>query len=461
MTTREGYLSEDTIAALSTPTGGAIAIVRLSGPDAPRIHTAVVRTEQKMIPRKMVLASLYSNSDEVLDQAAVVGFVQPESYTGEHLFEYHIHGNAWIAHRLLETLLHQGARQALPGEFSFRAVRNGKLSLFQAQAVADLIAAPNDAAVNLALEKITGSQSEAIATLGKDLRNLAAFAEVGIDFADQDVDEVSLVRLKQKLAGTLTTLQDLSETYRRGVQLQDGIRVAFVGLPNAGKSSFFNALLGEDRSIVSDIAGTTRDVVRERLTLRGKKTTLTLRLEDTAGLRKTEDQVEKFGIERTLAAIQKADLILFIIDPTTDMNAVREYWLPIQNKTPTLAVLTKIDCTEQSQLQLTHEALTQMGFSIIIEVSAITGVGITQAAETIVASCENWIRRRPGELVLTRLDHWRAVQDTLTHLNRAQSAAELELFASDLRQGLSALGPLIGETLPDDILGKIFSDFCI
>ena len=212
-------------------------------------------------------------------------FVKPDSYTGEDLVEYHIHGSPFIAQQVIERLLELGARQALPGEFSFRSVRNGKMTLFQAQAVSDLIAASNQGAVSLALEKMSGAQNRFLDELASGLRKTAALGEVGIDFADQDIDEVSLPRLRANLTPYVELLEKLQSSFSRGIRLQEGLRVAFIGSPNAGKSSFFNALLGEDRSIVSEMAGTTRDVVSEKLTLRAKNKTITLRLEDTAGLR--------------------------------------------------------------------------------------------------------------------------------------------------------------------------------
>ncbi len=463
MSQKENYLSEDTIAALSTPTGGAVAIVRMSGPHSFAIHLRLIKAaaqSTQLTLRRLTLGTLYSEAGELLDQALWAAFARPDTYTGEDLIEYHIHGNPWIAQRLLETLSTYGARQALPGEFSFRAVRNGKMSLFQAQAVADLIAATNDSAVSVALEKVTGSQAQHLTSLGQDLREIAALSEIGIDFADQDVEEVSLPRLKERLRLTIQKLEELSHTYSRGVQLQDGVRVALVGLPNAGKSSFFNALLGEDRSIVSEVAGTTRDVIRERLTLRGQKTSVTLRLEDTAGLRSTQDTVEKFGIERTLNSARNADLILWVIDPHSSFDSMEQ--LPTQSANQhIIAILTKLDTTEPEILDSARKTLNQLGISTAVEISSKTGQGISEVAKRIAEICEKSLERKPGELILTRLDHSKAVHETLVHLRRSVQVPEIDLFASDLRQALNSLAPLIGETLPDDILGKIFSNFCI
>lgn len=473
------YLSEDTIGALSTELGGAIAIVRVSGPAAFASLEKISQSHSiafQSPPRKMVRAQL-QQLDQLLDDALVVRFVGPSSYTGEDMVEYHLHGGSYIAQRVLEVLLLHGVRQALPGEFSFRSVRNGKLTLFQAQAVADLISARNDAAVGLALEKLQGSQNVLLEKLAKDLRQLAALGEVGIDFADQDVEEVSLPHLKLRITDLLSLLTTLEKSYQRGIKLQEGIKVVFAGPPNAGKSSFFNALLGEDRSIVSETAGTTRDVVREKLTLRGNRTTLTFRLEDTAGLRGALDPIEKMGIERTFRAAQNSDLILFLVDSTTLLpsspqhSEAKTQWEALSQslqqgpKRPAppliLGVLTKSDLTSDFELATALKEVQSWGIQTVVGTSAITGKGIQEAIDTLIHLCEGQTRRLPGELILTRLDHHRAVVLGLEHLRRAEKAAEIDLFASDVRQTLGALGPLIGETLPDDILGKIFSDFCI
>jgi tRNA modification GTPase len=461
---KSGYLSEDTIAAVASATGGAISVIRVSGPKTFSVLDLLTRSSEssQSEPRKLFRSPIYLPNGAPLDDALFVRFIRPQSYTGEDVVELHIHGGQFIAHRLMETLGHFGVRQALPGEFSFRAVRNGKMNLVQAQAVADLISASNDGAISLALEKMSGTQTQLLTDLASGLRRMAVLGEIGIDFADQDIDEVSLGRLQEQLNPLIHQLQALQSSYQRGIRLQEGVKVAFVGLPNAGKSSFFNSLLGEDRSIVSELAGTTRDVVTERLTLRGQNTTLTLRLEDTAGLRTTDNPIEKIGIQRSLHSARDADLILFVADPSFPFESIREQWdLLKQDGTKTIGILTKAD---QHSEDFLSQALTQLKALSIqnwVITSAKTGFGISDAIETIIEYCERWTKREPKEILLTRMDHVAAVQETVSHLQRALDAPEIDLFASDIRQALHSLGPLIGETPADDILGKIFSDFCI
>ncbi|CAM6053549.1 unnamed protein product, partial [Sphagnum tenellum] len=476
----------DTIAGISTQPGGAIAIVRMSGSRSIEALKGVTRLPSwELSPRKLVRATLLTQRGELLDDALVAVFPNPHSYTGEDLVEFNLHGGSFIASRLMETLVSYGIRQALPGEFSFRAVKNGKMSLFQAQAVADLIGASNQNALSLALEKLSGSQNQILDTLASDLRQLATLAEVGIDFADQDVEEVSLPHLKLKIKPLLDFLDRLASSFDRGFRLQEGIHVSFIGLPNAGKSSFFNCLLGEDRSIVSETPGTTRDTIRERLTLKGKNSTITLRLEDTAGLRKTDHPIELMGIQKSHASLLSADLILFVIDPgmvagmdpgtdsgmapESELEAIKHQWDTLIESskdsslhTRTIGILTKADQFDKQHLNSVRESLdNSLKLFSWATTSSLTGEGIPEAVAEIIRFCEKWTQRDPGELILTRLEHLNCVQDATHHLKRAQSASEIDLFASDIRQALHGLSPLIGETASDDILGKIFSNFCI
>lgn len=461
---RSGYLAQDTIAAISTGTGGALSMVRISGPGAMDALVRITSRESNRHceERRLIRARLFDLAGKELDDAIFTRFVQPASYTGEDVVELHIHGGSFLAQRVMECLRGVGVRQALPGEFSFRAVRNGKLSVSQAQAVADLIAATNDGAIGLALEKLSGTQNRLLGALATQLRHLAMLGEAGIDFADQDIDEVGLPQLKRRLDQIVSTLERLRTSYERGVRVQEGIGVAFIGLPNAGKSSFFNALLGEDRSIVSEIAGTTRDVVRERITLRGERATITLRLEDTAGLRVADDTIEKIGVERSLKAAREAELVLLLVDPASDPVMVREQWHALESPAAkTLGIFTKCDLFDTSRMSIVRRQYAHLGISSWVETSAQTGAGVGNAINAITSHCESWTHREKGEVLLTRLDQLECVQSALTHLERAAQAFEIDLFAADIRHSLQALGPLIGETLADDILGKIFSEFCI
>jgi len=456
------YLSRDTIAALATATGGAVAILRISGPAAARALESVTAFRwDELEAGRMAHTKICSADGTVIDDALIVRFAAPQSFTGEDVLEIQHHGNPLIAERLFSEFRPLGIRQALPGEFSFRAVRNGKMSLSQAEAVADLIAAGNEQAMGLALEKLSGAQAEQLVRTAEALRQLVANAEAGIDFSDQEIEELSLKRLVAGLKSPLHDLEDLAASFQRGRPLQEGIRTSLLGLPNAGKSSFFNRLLGEDRSIVSSIAGTTRDVIREQLNLKADGMSLSFRLEDTAGLRTSGDETEQQGVARTLKSAREAELILFFLDPTGDSG---ETAAPLRDirLDHVLGVLTKCDLASAQQINKARQWGEKFFSSVQwIETSAKTGHGVHAVAEAMVKMASRWVARQPREILLTRHEQWTSVCEACEHLRRAQDALGLDLFASDLRQALHALSGLIGETAPDDILGRIFSRFCI
>jgi tRNA modification GTPase len=456
---RSSYLSEDTVAAISSGLGGAIAVIRLSGANSLSILEKISGKKPEF--RKITRAQLRAGG-RILDDAMVVFFPKPETYTGEDLVELYVHGGSFVAAEVLKALVDSGARQALPGEFSFRAVRNGKMNLTQARAVADLISATNSGAASNALEKMSGAESRILQKVADELRQVGSLGEIGIDFADQDVDEVSLENLRKKLPPLVEELEKLSATFSRGQKIQEGVRAVFVGLPNAGKSSFFNALLGEDRSIVSEVAGTTRDIVREKLTLQGSGASVTLRLEDTAGLRDSQDQIEKMGVSRTEKAAKEADLIILLADVTGSIPALKAQWQRLScSGEKVIGVLTKVDLADSQLKQRMLSDLKALGISTWFETSAVQGTGISEAARGIADFCGNWVFRQPGEVVLTRYEEFQAVTEAVAHLKRGLGAPQIDLFAADLRQAFYALAPLIGATLPDDILGRIFSQFCI
>jgi len=463
-----GYLAQDTIVAPATAVGGAIAIIRLSGGKSGPIVCALTAGKvdpASAPPRTLIRANLRDERGGLLDDAMIAWFPGPGSYTGEDSAEIHVHGGAWVVSRVLQNLHARGARRALPGEFSFRAVRNGKMNLSQAEAVSDLIGAENEAAASLALEKMSGTQSKLVSELAEELRNLATFGEVGIDFADQDIEEVSLPALRKRAERARQRLQLLSESYARGSKIQSGVGTALLGLPNAGKSSFFNALLGEDRSIVSEIAGTTRDIVRERVTLSGTRASVTLRLEDTAGLRESSDPIEKIGIERTRQATHRADLLLLVVDARTTRETIDLFLTqsaaPISEKRRVIGVLSKCDLATPREIEGARAALSESGKRRVVETSAFTGAGIQEASLVIADECESMTHREAGEVLLTRESQAEAVNEAREHLDRALTAPQIELFAADLRQSLASLGPLIGETPAEEILTRIFSTFCI
>ena len=458
-----GYFSSATISALASGIGGALSVVRVSGEGA--LGTLARLTSKapaffEANERKACLVTLFGSDTKAFDQAVALYFKGPKSFTGEDVVEFQLHGSPYILARLFQELKNLGVRQALPGEFSFRAVRNGKLSLTQAQAVADLISASNRTAAEVALEKLSGSQNELLSRIAGQLRHLAVLAEVGIDFSDQDVEEVSLPALKKKVEEAKSELLILAKSFERGERIQEGISVSLLGLPNAGKSSFFNALLGEDRSIVSSIAGTTRDVVKERLMLEDEGVAVTLRLADTAGVRASDDAIERVGVERSLAAARSADLVVWVVDGsdagTDSLESLEAQWVALGAPSArSFGIQTKMDLPGAMGSSF---FTGKMDFAAC---SAVSGKGIHEAAVGLVRASKKWVGRNQGEVILTREEDKRAVEECIVHLERALQATEEDLFASDLRQALRSMSALIGDTVPDDILGAIFSGFCI
>jgi tRNA modification GTPase len=476
---RSSYFSNDRIYALASPVGGAICVLRVSGDELiPLLKSLGFSASLETFnPKTLCRLKIISPVTQLpIDDAMFSYFQGPKSYTGEDVIEFFLHGSSAVVSELIEALRYLGCRQALAGEFSFRAVRNGKLTITQAQAVAELISAKNTEAVSVAIEKLEGTQQAFLVEIAEELRNLAAFGELSIDFSDQDVEEVSLPRLQKRLEALLRKLERLQGSFSRGQLIQDGVKLAILGLPNAGKSSFFNYILGEDRSIVSTQAGTTRDVIRETLTLKGSLgKSVTLRIQDTAGVRGATDEVEKIGVARSIKAAIEADLLLIVTDPTDEES--RREWpnfiqalsagINLQGRVAegrVFLVHTKKDL-QLNESESTARNLfidqTRVSFSKVIEVSSLSGEGVSQVVDSVVLRSLELMGREQGEIILTRLDHLQAVSETISHLSRGLKTRTEDLFAADVRQGLVSLGPVIGDTLPDDILGKIFSEFCI
>jgi len=439
-------------------------MLRLSGSEAIRI-AAVLSGHSIGVSdhRRAKRVWIKDRVGKVLDDAVILPFFGPNSFTGEDCVEIFLHGSPMIAHKVLDVCFLEGARLALPGEFSFRAVKNGKLLLSQAEAIKEVIAADNDFSLELALEKLSGSQHRLVEKIRGELLQLCTLSEVGIDFSDQDIDEVSLPRLKDRLAVIRRDLSVLQGSFDRGKRFKEGVPVSIFGLPNAGKSSFFNALLGEDRSIVSDVAGTTRDVIREKINLSGTQGQVTLRLSDTAGLRSADDRVEGIGIERSLKAAQESDLVVVVLDGLDqEFESISSYLDSISKEGKDLIfVVSKLDLLGVSKQEHFKAEIAGRFSSQVRFVSSVTLEGIHEVASELANRAELRLSRKPGEVVLTQVEHVRAVECCLSALSRAETAFDLVLFATDIRHGMNDLGPLIGETLPDDVLGKIFSDFCI
>lgn len=426
----------DTIAAISTPAGvGGIAVIRLSGADALALalkHLSADRLE----PRKAV----YCRFDD-LDDIVAVYF--PTGYTGEPTVELSCHGSQYVQQTLLQTLVEDGARLAEAGEYTLRAFLNGRLNLSQAEAVADLIDAATPAQHRLAVSQLRGSYAQKLKELRQQLVDLTSLLELELDFSQEDVEFADRSQLLQLVQTLDTELRSLISSFRLGNALKRGIPVAIVGEPNVGKSTLLNALLEDERAIVSPIPGTTRDTIEETLTVEG----ITFRLVDTAGLRDTNDTVERLGIERSREAIEKAYIVLHVVDASADAERPQ---LPSDDGRRHLVVINKCD-------------LQPCGTSDgAIVVSALHGDGLEGLKAAMVEAVGP---RRQEESLLTNSRHYEAllrVQEALGHVREGLEAGiPADLTATDLRDALYHLGTVTGEVTSDEVLGNIFGRFCV
>ena len=435
----------DTIAAVATPPGqGGIGILRISGPAAFAIGETIAGP--RPAPRQAALRR-FAHRGEALDEGLALFFPKPRSFTGEDVVELQGHGGPMVLQGVLNAALAEGARLARPGEFTERAFVNGRLDLAQAEAVADLIASASEAAARGALRSLAGTFSKAVKELDARILKLRVFLEASIDFPDEEIEFLERGQVASQIEDLLTATRQLLEDGRQGVLSSQGVKVALVGAPNAGKSSLLNCLSGEDSAIVTHIPGTTRDLLKLDLVLDG----LPLRLVDTAGLRPTADPVEIEGVRRARAEAEQADLVILVRDMASEpQDAPPAAW------ERTLLVDNKIDLTGAQPGQDRTRSPPR------VRISCLTGAGLPELREAIKervgffgGSCKFSARRRHLSALQAALD---ALQ---TGGQRLEQKAPGELIAEELRLAQLALGEITGELAPDELLGQIFSAFCI
>lgn len=469
----------DTIAAVATPAGqGGLAVIRVSGPEAFPIVGAMWRgkTIGDCASHTAHLGCLLQEDGSVLDQAVVTLFRAPNSFTGEDTVEISVHGSRWIQRETMNRLVQLGARPAGPGEFSQRAFMNGRMDLAQAEAVADVIAASSKAAHRLAMQQMSGAFSRKLEELRQRLVHFGSLLELELDFAEEDVEFADRSALIESATETLEVVRRLADSYAAGRVFKEGVPVAIAGAPNAGKSTLLNRLLDDDKAIVSDIPGTTRDVIEDTREIRG---TL-FRFFDTAGLRDTDDTVERIGIERARDHIGRAAITLWVIDPSQPLDgqlAQLTRHLPSPDAV-NIILLNKADLpagTAGSDADTSdpHTALTA-GFKKVagenldpnnlLSISAKTGEGIAELEEALLRAAIS--DHDPStELIVTNARHYEALTAGATALSRAidglRTAIPTDLVAQDVREALHHLGQMTGAIATPDLLTSIFQNFCI
>ncbi|MDO5396810.1 MAG: tRNA uridine-5-carboxymethylaminomethyl(34) synthesis GTPase MnmE [bacterium] len=453
---------EETIAAISTPVGsGGIAVIRVSGADAVVIADRVFKGRQPLsgaATHTIHYGFAVNSSGERIDEVLASIMRAPNSFTREDVVEISTHGGSIASRRVLDALIRAGARIAEPGEFTKRAFLNGRIDLSQAEAVIDIINAKNTASQRNALSQLGGALSREISDAREALVNLAARMQVIIDYPDEDLEDITPAEIGNTAAETAVKLRRLSDTADSGRLIRDGIRCAIAGKPNVGKSSLMNLLSGEDRAIVTDIAGTTRDVIEESVSLDG----VPLVLIDTAGIHYTEDTVEKIGVERSRKSIEAADLVLVMLDSQSGFDREDMEVIEASSGTKRIILVNKCDLGSAEYLDRVRAAADD---APVIEISAVTGEGIDILIEKICDIYHLDFAADGSRAVITNMRHKTALIKAESALNRAAEAIKggmpTDIASIDINEAIDALGEITGETVSDSIVSEIFHSFCV
>ena len=472
--------NSDTIIALATPSGiGAIGVIRLSGPDAISLVNEVFGGKDLSIQHTHTIHfGTIKDGKQVLDEVLVSIFIGPKSYTRENVVEISTHGSAFIIESIIKLLIRKGARPANPGEFTLRAFLNGQLDLSQAEAVADLIASNSQASHQVAMQQMRGGFSGELQHLRDQLIHFAAMIELELDFGEEDVEFANREQLKGLIYQIQRILHRLIQSFEQGNVMKNGVPVVIAGKPNVGKSTLLNALLNEERAIVSEIAGTTRDTVEDEMIIGG----LRFRFIDTAGIRDTVDIIEAKGVERTHEKIKQAKLIIYLVDPEQDMEEILEQLKYLESLgIPFLTVVNKQDLVTsefEDQLSVISYQLSggsnersfenpdnrQQSTGNILLISARNKTGIEELKSEILRKV-NLHSINTDDVLVSNIRHLEALQKTEDSLNRVliniDNPITSDFLASDIKQALYYLGEITGQVTTDDLLETIFSKFCI
>tara|TARA_R100000935_G_scaffold39185_1_gene60643 strand:+ start:1200 stop:2615 length:1416 start_codon:yes stop_codon:yes gene_type:complete len=465
----------DTIVALATPSGaGAIAVIRVSGPQAIEIVAPIFSSKSNKDLREQATHTLHLGNiiddARIIDEALISVFHGPKSYTGEHTIEISCHGSQYIQQEIIQLLIRKGCRSAEAGEFTLRAFLNGKMDLSQAEAVADLISSENAASHQMAMQQMRGGFSNEIQKLRQELLNFASLIELELDFAEEDVEFANRDEFQNLVTRIQQVLKKLIDSFAVGNVLKNGIPVAIVGEPNVGKSTLLNALLNEERAIVSDIAGTTRDSIEDEMSIGG----IGFRFIDTAGIRETEDVIEGLGIKKTFEKISQSQVVIYLL--SADKFKIQNSKLQVElqkihnqfPQKPLLVIVNKVDILDTSAQKKLEKELqvisSEVERSQYLLLSAKTGVGVEELKQKLLQFV-NTGELRNNNTIVTNSRHYNALLSALEEINKVQHGLNEnlsgDLMAIDIRQALYHFGEITGEITNDDLLGNIFANFCI
>lgn len=461
------------ICALATPAGmGAIAIIRLSGEETPEIVGKIFAPAggKAPLPYTMRFGAI-KDGERLIDECMVVTFLGPHSYTGENSAEIYCHGSQYIVQEILKLLLEHGVKMAEPGEFSKRAFLNGKMDLAQTEAVADLIASETEAAHRIALDQMKGGFSGELKIMRQDLLNLVSLMELELDFSEEEVEFADRSQLSALLAQVSQRVGQLIESFSLGNVIKNGVPVAIVGATNTGKSTLLNTLVGEERAIVSNIHGTTRDVIEDTMNLGG----ITFRFIDTAGIRETKETIEIIGIERTFQKLRSASVVILVLDATRPENfesSLENLTDKVSSRQQLIILLNKMDeisiAGVDTQVDLIKDLCVKntLGPIAVLPISAKKGLGIDALQSVLVESQKALSSSAAaGGTLVSNIRHYQALMDAQIALDRVEDglASDLatDLVAQDIREALYHLGSIVGEINTEEVLGNIFGKFCI
>ncbi len=461
-----GMQYQETIIALATPSGsGAIGVIRISGENAIALVAPFFKSIHGKDLKKQKTHTIHLGNiiegKKILDEVLVSIFKSPNSYTGEDVVEISCHGSAYIQQQVIQLFIRNGCRTAEAGEFTLRAFLNGKIDLSQAEAVADLIASDNEASHQIAIKQMRGGFSNEIKKLRQELMDFASLIELELDFSEEDVEFANRSQFRELLSKIEMVLKRLIDSFAVGNVIKNGIPVAIVGEPNVGKSTLLNKILNEERALVSDIAGTTRDTIEDEIAIEG----IGFRFIDTAGIRDTDDIVEEMGIKRTFDKIDKSTIIVYMFDAqkySLDSKTFKNEIAQIKNKyplKPLIAIGNKIDTLEQSTLEELKAEIEDLQL-----ISAKENIG-TEELKTKLKNFIDTGALKNNETIVTNTRHYNSLLKALEEINKIQIGLDnnlsSDLISIDIRQALHYFGEITGEISSDDLLGNIFANFCI